>query len=115
MDTDLLTAVAGRELEKFRLARSAGDLEGAWQALERAHIASQPLFFLHCRTHATMFRYAVEQRDWVEARGQLFRFVLVPLGHATGRLPVGNTGRARVSAFKQMSIPPDLAAELGSD
>jgi hypothetical protein len=40
----------------------------------------------------------------------LFRLALVPLGSLTGRVPVGNTGRARISAFKPMPIPSDLEA-----
>ena len=40
--------------------------------------------------------------------GQLMRIALVPVGHLFGRLPVGNTGGANVSAFKPMAIPPEL-------
>jgi hypothetical protein len=36
------------------------------------------------------------------------RIALVPVGHLLGRLPVGNTGGANVSAFKPMAIPPEL-------
>ncbi len=36
--------------------------------------------------------------------GQLFRLILVPFGHALGKLPAGNIGRATVSAFKPMAL-----------
>ena len=35
-------------------------------------------------------------------------------GSATGRYPLGNTGRANVSATKPMPIPDDLAELLTS-
>ncbi|HET6525501.1 MULTISPECIES: DUF3703 domain-containing protein [unclassified Sphingopyxis] len=34
------------------------------------------------------------------------------MGSLTGRLPAGNRGRARVSAFLPMAIPSDLAAAM---
>ena len=37
------------------------------------------------------------------------RLLLVPLGSLTGRLPAGNNGRARVSAFDPMPMPEGLA------
>ena len=46
--------------------------------------------------------------DRRQVMGQLMRIALVPVGHLAGRLPVGNTGGANVSAFKPMAIPPEL-------
>src|SRR3546814_13656885 len=48
--------------------------------------------------------------DWREAAGQATRLFLIPLGSFTGRLPIGNSGRANVSAFfriwwSQKSLP----------
>ncbi|MCW5627584.1 MAG: DUF3703 domain-containing protein [Rhodoferax sp.] len=42
----------------------------------------------------------------------MLRLALVPLGHATGRLPIGNSGRSDVSAFSAMAVRPDLAMLL---
>jgi hypothetical protein len=36
--------------------------------------------------------------------------LLVPLGHFTGRLPLGNAGRSNISAFQTMPIREDIAA-----
>ena len=47
-------------------------------------------------------------RDAREAAGQLLRLALVPLGHALARLPMGNIGRARVSAFAPMEPRPEI-------
>ncbi|WP_082545220.1 DUF3703 domain-containing protein [Sphingopyxis sp. Root1497] len=74
------------------------------------HIVAQPWLSLHLWSHWQMLRFAVSLRDWREAAGQIFRLALVPLGTLTGRLPVGNTGRARVSAFRPMPLPPELAS-----
>lgn len=103
---DLIAA----EMAFYRSARSVGDRSAAWRALERAHIVAQPHFGFHLSSHGHMFGFALSLGDWREAAGQLFRLALVPLGSLTGRLPVGNTGRARISAFQPMPMPPDLAA-----
>ena len=42
-----------------------------------------------------MLALAARERDVRETAGQLFRILLVPLGHLSGRLPLGNPGRAR--------------------
>lgn len=51
-----------------------------------------------------MFKQAQNERDWREASGQLLRLMLVPLGHALNRLPIGNIGRSRFRAFAPMQI-----------
>ena len=82
--------------------------EPALQALAQAHILGQRDLARHARVHGWMLRVALARRDTREAAGQVLRLLLVPLGHLTGRLPIGNTGRANVSAFEPMPIPPDL-------
>jgi len=99
-------------MAQYRAARSANDIATAWAALERAHIISQPFLGPHLSTHWAMLGFAAGQRDWREASGQIFRLVLAPLGALTGRIPVGNTGRSNVSAFKAMPIPDDLQLQL---
>lgn len=77
-------------------------------ALERADVLGQRDFSAHLRVHGWMLRVGWETGDWREVVGQLMRLALVPLGHLVGRLPIGNTGGANVSAFAPMAIPPDL-------
>ncbi len=84
------------------------DISLAWQHLERAHIIAQPLLLEHLRSHWLMLLLALRQRDGVEISGQLLRLLLVLPGNASRRLPIGNSGRARVSAFRKMSVPADL-------
>lgn len=107
-----LTAAIATELAAYRQARLAGDVASAWIALERAHILSQANFHQHLKVHVLMLLFAVHSGDGREALGQIFRVILVPLGALTGRVPWGNTGRARVSAFTPMPVPDDLRSEL---
>ncbi len=89
-------------------ALDAENIVLAWQHLERARIVAQPLLVQHLRSHRLKLRKVLHQRDMVEIAGQVIRFLLVSPGNATGRLPAGNSGRARVSAFRPMSVPADL-------
>lgn len=63
-------------------------------------------------SHIAMLAFAFSRRDLREILGQLLRIALVPLGALTGRLPTGNTGRARISAFAPMPVPEDLQPYL---
>lgn len=87
---------------------AASDAPAAFVLLERAHVLGQRDFVPHLRVHLRMLRVAWSIGDGREIRGQLLRIVLTPIGHLFGRLPIGNTGGANVSAFEQMAIPPDL-------
>lgn len=73
-----------------------------WQWLEAAHVLGQTSLVLHWQSHTAMLRYALALGDVREATGQLARLALVPLGHLLARLPLGNTGRSHVSAFRPM-------------
>jgi hypothetical protein len=93
-------------------ARSAATSAERWTALERAHILSQPWVRPHLRAHVAMLGVAWREHDRREITGQLVRLLVAGPGSATGRYPVGNTGRARVPATLPMPIPDDLAALL---
>ena len=43
------------------------------------------------------------------AEAQVLRLALVPFGHLSGRLPLGNPGRSTVSAFEPLPVRPELA------
>ena len=86
------------------IAAAPEQLEDRWEWLIAAHVAVQQQFSLHWRVHWQMLRFALETRDYREVAGQLLRLALVPLGHAVGRLPAGNTGRANVNAFRPMAV-----------
>lgn len=90
-------------------AKDAGSVSQAWLYLEAAHLVGQLHIKPHFETHVQMLRLSVRTRDWPEAGGQLLRLALVPLGNLSGRLPLGNPGRATASAFESLPVRPELA------
>jgi hypothetical protein len=82
--------------------------EQVWALLEAAHLVGQSRLALHGRVHARMLRQALHEQRFDECAAQLFRLALVPLGHLMQRLPLGNPGSGRVSAFADMPIPHTL-------
>lgn len=90
-------------------ARAADSTERAWLYLEAAHVVGQLHIRPHLQTHAHMLGLAWRTRHWSEAAGQVLRLALVPLGHLSGRLPLGNPGRSTVSAFEPLPVRPELA------
>ncbi len=109
---DALAACWRGELVAASAARRAGDDEGVWRRLERAHVVSQPMARPHVRTHVAMLAQGFRERSPREIVGQLARLVVAGPASLLGRYPIGNSGRASVSAFKPMPIPDDLAALL---
>jgi len=107
-----LRALVDDELVVYRRARGAGDVAGAWVALERAHILGQMDWWEHTRVHLLMLGLGLSTGDWREIRGQLFRLVLAAPGSITRKAPIGNSGRSNISAFLPQTIAPDLAAKL---
>ena len=90
-------------------AHTAVSASQAWLYLEAAHVVGQLHIRPHLETHIQMLILSVRTRDWPEAVGQVMRLALVPLGHISGRLPLGNPGRSTVSAFEPLPVRPELA------
>jgi hypothetical protein len=93
----------------------AGQPGAALQRLRRAHVLGQRDVGRHLRVHWLMLRAGWQLRDARETAGQLFRLLLVPLGHVSGRLPQGNPGTADVSAFAPHAVPADVAELLANE
>jgi hypothetical protein len=91
-----------------------GPLEERWTWLMAAHVVGQAQFGLHCDSHVRMLGLAWRTRDLPEVAGQLLRLALVPVGHALGRLPQGNVGRATVHALRPMKPPAPVRRVLAS-
>lgn len=106
MTTQLHDAIDQAFLQA-RAARAARDIPQAYHWLERAHILSQRRPLLHALTHWRMLQLGWQTRDRREILGQVPR-VLAALLFSRIWVPIGNTGRARVSAF----APAPLSAEL---
>ena len=107
--TPEMAAKVAEAMHRAAACRAAGDALGAWAALERAHVISQPALLPHLRVHRTMLSLAVTQREAKEVAGQLLRLTLAPLGHALGRTPWGNSGRSNVGKFARAPLPEDVA------
>ena len=99
-------------LDDAAALRSRRDIDAAWMLLEDAHVLSQPWVRPHLRVHMAMLSLGWSQRNRSEVVGQLGRLIVAGPGSAFGRYPVGNTGRAAVSAFEPMPIRDDLALLL---
>lgn len=96
-------------LRLIQEAKAAESTEQAWLYLEAAHVVGQLHIRPHLQTHSYMLGVAWRTLDWSEAAGQVLRLALVPLGHLSGRLPLGNSGRSTVSAFEPLPVRPELA------
>lgn len=93
------------ELNLYKTATSSKD---KWYRLERLHIIGQLHFETHLKVHYWMLQLALKENLPKEIFGQLIRLVLVFPGHLIGKLPVGNPGTTRYSAFSSIEVPEDL-------
>jgi hypothetical protein len=101
------------ELEAARSASAAGRFDTAFHHLERAHVLSQRHTAQHVYVHGRMLQIGLSTRAWREVLGQASRVVAAALFSRVW-VPVGNTGRANVSALRPMPIPADLQALLNA-
>lgn len=106
MRTELLEALQ-QAFSGGEQALARGDLDAAYAWLERAHILSQRMPLRHARSHWLMLRAGWRARDWREVAGQLPR-ILAALLFSRLWVPLGNSGRARVSAFQPMPLSEEL-------
>jgi Protein of unknown function (DUF3703) len=99
------------ELEAAHAATAGGKPVVAFHHLERAHILSQRHTLEHVHVHWLMLRLGAAVGDWREVLGQSTRIVAAAVFSRIW-VPLGNTGRANVSAVKPMPIPGDLRSVL---
>jgi len=85
------------------------DYTKCFHHLERAHILGQRNYLPHVVSHYWMYKVAVKKRDVREALGQVSRMIM-SVASLIGTIPIGNTGRARISPIKPMPMPADLQA-----
>lgn len=101
------------ELDAARAAANGGAVDVAFHHLERAHILSQRHTFKHVHVHWLMLRLGASTGAWREVIGQATRIVAAAVFSRIW-VPIGNTGRAHVSALKPMPVPDDLRSLLES-
>lgn len=102
-----IAAAYWQELKLATEKEQGGDLPAALAHLERAHILGQRSTLAHVRTHWRMLRVGSRLGDGREVRGQVARLIAALLFSRIW-VPIGNNGRANVSAMKPMPIPVDL-------
>lgn len=107
-------AAYAAELDAAAAATRGDDATTAFSHLERAHILGQRDVYSHVRAHWRMLMHGWRQRDGREVIGQLPRIVAA-LTKTLIWVPAGNTGGARVSAFRPMPIPTDLRRYVDED
>jgi hypothetical protein len=99
------------ELSAANTARLGGKAEVAFHHLERAHILSQRHTSEHVHVHWLMLRLGASLGAWREVIGQSTRIVAAAMFSRIW-VPIGNTGRANVSAIRLMPVPDDLRSVL---
>ena len=100
------------EVEKAETHFAAGNLDAAFNHLERAHVLGQAITYEHARVHFLMLKIGWKRKDWREIFGQIFRIVGASTKTPFGIYPTGNTGGANVSPFKPMPVSDDLQVIL---
>lgn len=98
-----------QELHQAKISYLSGDLTQCFYHLERAHILGQRDYLPHLTAHYWMLKVGLVRRDWREVFGQMIRLI-GSIGSLIGWVPIGNTGRANVSALRPMAVPKDLEA-----
>ena len=108
------SAAYATEIASALAAQRRGEYPQAFFHLERAHILGQRSTLKHVYAHWRMLSAGLNQRDFREVLGQIPRMFAALLSSHVW-VPLGNTGRARVSAFTPMSVPADLRHLVSSD
>ena len=97
----------GDEVRMAKQALQRSDFETCFLHLERAHVLAQRTTARHTYIHGLMLVAGLRRRDFREVAGQVPRMVASVLFSRLW-VPRGNSGRARISAFKPMPVPEDL-------
>jgi hypothetical protein len=92
------------------LAAAERDPVHGFRNLERAHVLGQASTREHVRVHWRMLGWAWRRREVGAVLGQAFRLTGAALLTFIGMVPHGNTGGSNVSAFRRMTIDPELEA-----
>ena len=97
----------GEEVSLACLALQCGNYDVCFVHLERAHVLAQRMTGRHAYVHWLMLVAGLQRRDYREVLGQVPR-MLASVVFSRLWVPLGNTGRARLSALKPMPAPEDL-------
>lgn len=96
-----------KEITLAKLALRCRNYDECFIHLERAHVLAQRSTARHCYVHWLMLLAGWRRHDYREVAGQIPRILASALFSRLW-VPTGNTGRARISAFKPMPVPVDF-------
>ncbi|MCB0505945.1 MAG: DUF3703 domain-containing protein [Cyclobacteriaceae bacterium] len=96
------------ELKHYRENFSKGNLENAWNHLERAHILGQAYPWHHSYVHWKMLLFGIHIKSGKEILGQIPRLLVGGVKSFVGKIPVGNTGGANIPPLKPQPISDEL-------
>lgn len=96
------------ELDKYQAAYAAGDLQTAWQQLERSHIIAQRYPLSHSYVHWKMLQFGFKIKSGKEIIGQIPRLLVGGIKSFVGQIPVGNPGGANVPPMKRFPIAQEI-------
>ncbi len=97
-----------KELTDHQSEYLCGNLETAWNHLERAHIIGQKYPYAHSYVHWEMLKFGFKIKNGKEILGQIPRLIFGGVKSFVGKIPVGNPGGANVSPFKSFPIEKEL-------
>jgi hypothetical protein len=93
-----------QELKEYRRQFRNGNLQNAWNHLERAHIIGQAYPYHHSYVHWKMLLFGIYIKDIKEVIGQIPRLLIGGVKSFVGKIPVGNTGGANIPPLKPLPI-----------
>jgi hypothetical protein len=96
------------ELNHYSTEFENGNLEAAWNHLERAHIIGQKYPLEHSLVHWKMLKFGVRIKSGKEVIGQIPRLLIGGVKSFVGKIPVGNPGGANVPPMKPFPIDSEL-------
>ena len=97
-----------KELQSYRKELQAGNLQQAWQHLERAHIIGQSFPYEHSYVHWKMLQFGFRIKSGKEIIGQIQRLLIGGVKSFVGKVPIGNTGGANIPPLNPLPIAPEL-------
>lgn len=97
-----------KELQSYQKELQAGNLQRAWQHLERAHIIGQSFPYEHSYVHWKMLQFGFMIKSGKEIIGQIPRLLIGGVKSFVGKVPIGNTGGANIPPLKPLPIDPEL-------
>lgn len=96
------------ELEEYQKYFDSGNLQIAWNHLERAHVIGQAYPYEHSFIHWKMLQFGFTIKSSKEIFGQIPRLLFGGVKSFVGKIPTGNTGGSNVPPLRIMPIENDI-------